>query len=395
MVICCGFTECVQAESPGDLSVNAGGVPLVVELTDSVQILRFGQRLGYLTTFQPARVRAVYAGESGEWVRLRLAPGYTGWVEKSKTHVLPAGTPVPGGLISYIRTGSRSRWTDVTLDLNSRLPFKVIEDPERHTLQLLIFGATTNTDWVRYDPDDKLIERIDWNQTEAGVYRLAVQLKKGPLWGYEVNYGDGSLVLAIRKPPDLLRGLRGLTICVDPGHALAPGAIGPTGLTEKEANLAIALELQRQLESEGATVVMTRTADVEVDLYDRPAIARAAEADIFVSVHNNAVPDGINPYYSNGTSSYYYRPHSHQLARAIHHRLLRATRLPDYGLYHANFAVLRPTQYPSVLVECAFMILPEQEESLRQEKFQRRIARAITHGLQDFIKSMRTKYYRR
>jgi N-acetylmuramoyl-L-alanine amidase len=389
IMVCCGYTECVQDELPGTVTINAGGIPRVVELTDSVQILRFGPRLGYLSAFQPRGVRAVYAGEDGEWSRLRLAPGHTGWIETAKTRVLPAGTPVPNGLISYVRTRSREKWTDITLDLTSRLPFKVTADPDRPALHLIVFGATTNTDWIRYDPDDELIERIEWNQDEPGVYHLTVFLTRGPLWGYEADYREGQLCLSVRKPPDLSHGLRGLTVCLDPGHALAPGSIGPTGFMEKDANLAIALKLRREMEHEGASVVMTRTADVEVGLYDRPQIARAAEADLFISVHNNALPDGINPYQHNGTSSYYYHPFSMELARNVHRRLLRATRLPDYGLYHANFAVLRPSQYPSILVECAFMLLPEQEESLQNDKFQQRIAREITQGIQDYLAAAR------
>ena len=383
----CNYTECVRAVSPGLVSVNADEVPQVIELTDSVQIFRFGPRLGYLTTFQPAGVRAVYAGESGDWVRLRLAFGYSGWVEKQKTRFLAPGTPVPGGTISYIRTTSRGGWTDITLNLNSRLPYKIIEDPESSALRLLIFGATTNTDWVRYDPRDRLIERIDWDQTEPGVYALTVHLKRGSLWGYEVKYTDRGLVLAVRRPPDLHRGLRGLKVCVDPGHGPDPGAIGPTGSTEKDANLAIALALQRELEANGASVVMTRAQAVDVDLDARPAIARAEDVDLFISIHNNAVPDGINPYADNGTGAYYHHPLSHPLATALHRRLVEATGLPDYGLYGANFAVLRPTQYPSALVECAFMILPEHEELLRQREFQRRIAKGIARGLRDFVKS--------
>ena len=61
--------------------------------------------------------------------------------------------------------------------------------------------------------------------------------------------------------------------------------------------------------------------------------------------------------------------------------------LPDYGLYHANFAVLRPTQYVSVLVECAFMIIPEQEAALKTEDFQEKCARAIFEGLDDYLES--------
>jgi len=128
---CCGYTECALAQSSGALSVNAGNIPVIVELTDSVQTLRFGPRLGYLTIFQPRGVRAMYAGGSGEWTRLRLAPGHTAWVETDKTRRLPPGTPVPTGLISYIRTRSREKWTDVTLDLPSRLPFKITVDSDR------------------------------------------------------------------------------------------------------------------------------------------------------------------------------------------------------------------------------------------------------------------------
>jgi len=161
---------------------------------------------------------------------------------------------------------------------------------------------------------------------------------------------------------------------------------------EKDANLAIALSLRKMLETEGANVVMTRTGDVEVGLLDRPIIARAAEADLFISVHNNALPDGINPFVNHGTSSYYYHPFCRILARTAQRRLLQATRLPDYGVYHANFAVLRPTQYPSILVECAFMLIPEQEEALQEEDFHRRIAREITHGLNDYLEDVREKH---
>jgi len=65
--------------------------------------------------------------------------------------------------------------------------------------------------------------------------------------------------------------------------------------------------------------------------------------------------------------------------------LLRATKLPDYGLYHGNLAVNRPTQYPAVLVECAFMIIPEQEALLKRDDFQDDIAKAITEGIKEFL----------
>jgi N-acetylmuramoyl-L-alanine amidase len=130
---------------------------------------------------------------------------------------------------------------------------------------------------------------------------------------------------------------------------------------------------------------MTRIGNEDVPLYSRPAIAVAQEVDLFVSVHNNAVPDGINPRKRNGSSTYYYHPFSGDLARKVHRRLVRATKLDDYGLTKGNFAVIRPTQYPSILVECAFIILPEQEEMLTDKDFLKRTANGIATGISDFI----------
>jgi len=66
--------------------------------------------------------------------------------------------------------------------------------------------------------------------------------------------------------------------------------------------------------------------------------------------------------------------------------MLKATGLPDHGLYHGNLAVNRPTQYPAVLVECAFMIIPQQEAMLKTDKFRKKVAKAITKGIKNFLK---------
>ncbi len=185
-------------------------------------------------------------------------------------------------------------------------------------------------------------------------------------------------------------GVKGLTIVVDPGHSADPGAIGPTGLKEKDANLRLAKALKDQLAKRGARVVMTRTGDEDVPLYNRPAIAVTRHADLYVSVHNNAVPDGTNPYANNGSAVYYYHPFSRDLARSVHRRLLQATRLNDYGLNQGNFAVIRPTQYPSILNECLFIIIPEQEEMLGQRAFVVRTAKGIADGIADFLRERQT-----
>jgi N-acetylmuramoyl-L-alanine amidase len=195
------------------------------------------------------------------------------------------------------------------------------------------------------------------------------------------------LVLEIRRPPAIEGGhpLRGRVIALDPGHPPA-GANGPTGLREAEANLAIALALKPMLEAEGARVVLTRTADVPLDLWPRVALAQAAGAELLVSIHNNALPDGLNPFTNSGASVYYNQPRSIPLARAVQAALVRRLGVRDLGIGRGDLALVRPTWMPSVLTEGLFMILPEQEAALRSPEGVRRYAEAVRDGVREFLR---------
>ncbi|MBI5868824.1 MAG: N-acetylmuramoyl-L-alanine amidase [candidate division Zixibacteria bacterium] len=373
------------AVAPGGLVAVDSLPPRVVELIDSVQILRMGPRLGYWSIFQPYGVRARWWGEAGIWTILQPAPGIEAWVETAKTRLLPEGSPMPFSSIERLVTRAESASVRLEVSLSDRLPFKVTINDDLNHVHIQLFGATSNTDWVTQDSTDDMISNLVWSQFQPGVYEIDLTLKH-PLWGYDAHYEDKEFVLNLRRQPVIKSGVKGLTIVVDPGHSADPGAIGPTGLKEKDANLRLALALKAQLAKRGARVVMTRTGDEDVPLYNRPAIAVAHHADLYVSVHNNAVPDGTNPYANNGSAVYYYHPFSRDLARSVHKRLLQATRLNDYGLNQGNFAVIRPTQYPSILNECLFIIIPEQEEMLGQRAFVTRTAKGIADGIADFLR---------
>jgi N-acetylmuramoyl-L-alanine amidase len=230
-----------------------------------------------------------------------------------------------------------------------------------------------------------MITDLSWTQTRPGVYEINLRLAEA-LWGYDARYENGRLIVEFRRPPVVKRDLAGLRIVVDAGHCADPGAVGPTGMLEKDANLRIAWKLKRYLERKGAFVIMTRRGEEHVALYDRPAKAVTENADLFISIHNNSVPDGVNPYIRNGTGTYYYHPSSRDFARAVQRATLAASKLDDYGVTHGNFAVIRPTQYPSILVECAFIILPDQEEMLGTDQFVTRLGRGIARGVQQFVR---------
>jgi N-acetylmuramoyl-L-alanine amidase len=194
-------------------------------------------------------------------------------------------------------------------------------------------------------------------------------------------------VLEIRRPAavDAAAPLRGRRIVVDPGHPPL-GATGPTGLRESEANLAVALELARLLEAAGAEAILTRRGAEGLDLNARARFADSVNAEVLVSIHNNALPDGVNPFTNSGSSVFYYHPRSLPLAQDIQAALGRHLGLRDLGAARGDLALVRPTWMPSVLCECLFMMLPEQEAALRHPLGQRAYALAVRDGLLTFLK---------
>lgn len=369
----------------GTVSIGLGQIPQVVEFVDPTLIARTGPELGYTLLYQPAGIRAIASGKIGKWVRLKLADDEDAWVEEDSIRFLPLGTPLPHSPISFIRTQRIDGKTQVQIQLRDRLPYKVDQEINPSSLILDIYYATANTDWIRYDTRDKVIRGIKWSQPKKDVYRLKVDLNQPQQWGYDVFYSANALILEIKDKPEVEKRLKGLKICIDPGHSEDPGAIGPTGLDERTVNLQIAQKLRYVLQKKGAEVIMTRYGMENVPLYHRPKIAIENDCDILVSIHNNALPDGVNPFYNNGVSTYYYHPQSQPLAKEIQKELARELGIPDYGLYYANLALTRPPQLLSVLVECAFIILPQQEALLSTTNFQKKIVEAIYQGIQNFI----------
>ena len=376
--------DCHILSSSYSLSINNPDFPFTVRFTDSVQIIRHGPRKGYFSIFQPKGVEAEIVSSEGDWYIAELSKTQKAYINKHSVEKLPKGILPPHSYLSVVRFKSSEDNLKVEFPLSGKHPFRIIEEDKR-TIRIQLFGVTTDTDWIRYDFSDPLVEIATWSQPEEKMYELKLSLSKN-IWGYDTYYRGNTFYFKLNKAPKNVKKLKGKTIVIDPGHSSDKGAVGPTGLTEADANLAISLKLRDILESKGAKVIMTRDDKSHVALYDRPAIAKKADADIFVSIHNNALPDGVNPFENNGSSTYYYHPHSIVLAKYIQKELVQAVKLGDYGLYHGNLAVNRPTQYPAVLVENAFMIIPEQEALLKSDKFRKKIAKAITKGIEQFLK---------
>ncbi|MCK5126723.1 MAG: N-acetylmuramoyl-L-alanine amidase [candidate division Zixibacteria bacterium] len=356
-----------------------------VELKDSISIIRSGPGKGYLCVHQPQGIRAKLLGKNGRWLKIKLSDNQAGWILDTVATILPHTEPVPHSYISRVQTINYDDKVSVVFNTTGRHPFRVLENIEEKSITVFIYGADTDTDWIRYDNKDKLIKHAVWYQPEAGVYAFKMYLNDSKIWGYDAHYVGHEFHFDIKKFPRKIWDISQFRFIIDPGHEPDAGAVGPTGLTEKEANLAISLRLKTALEGEGAEVVMTRSDETGLGIYDRPKKAVKEKADIFISIHNNALPNGTNPFENNGTATFYYHPHSALLAYEVHNEMAKSLPLKDFGWYYGNFAVIRPTQYPAILVECAFMMIPEQEAKLRTKKFQKKIADAIVSGIKNYI----------
>lgn len=343
--------------------------------------------------FPPQRTPFEVTGSVGEYYRVALGANQQGWIDKDSIDLEAPGTPRPRASVqgAVVEDGPRSG--TVIIHLSGRVPYWVSESADTPGLRIRFFGAAAEGDFVRYGSDRSNVSEVRWDQLGGEVSTLDVKLRQRTMWGYSSRWDGNDLRLVVKKPPRFksapAAALSGLVVVIDPGHSPDSGSIGPLGTQERDVNLAIAKRLAVHLEKMGARAVLTRSANVPVGLYDRTALAVRARADVLISVHNNALPDGVDPSTHHGFSVYYYQPQSLGLARAIHSAYRRDTQLPDYGLYYDNLALTRPTEEPAVLTESAFIMWPPEEMDLLSPAFQDKLAATITDGLNRWARSMR------
>ena len=173
-------------------------------------------------------------------------------------------------------------------------------------------------------------------------------------------------------------------VVIDPGHGgRDPGAVGISGLQEADIVLDISQQVTSLLEGQGVQARLTRTQDIEIDLAPRVEQANRANADLFVSIHANAInmsrPD------VNGLETYYLGS-GLELANTIHRSILQAIPdLPDRRVRRANFYVLRNTQMPAVLVETGFVTGADDARRLQDAAYRSRMAAAIARGILQYL----------
>lgn len=348
---------------------------------------------GGYTLFLPAGVRLETTGRRGGLVRLRLTEGLDGWVDAKTVAVLAAGSPPPRATVGrYVTTKASDRAVRVVVSASERVAYEVRQTVEPLGFSVRFFNSNQRFDRMRFGDGDTVVRDVRWTQESGEVVRLDVDTKMQWGWGYAAGYDEsGNFFLEIRRPPDLTRGdnvFAGRRVVIDPGHGPETSAVGPLGTTERDVNLAIGSALEGLLTAEGAEAPMTRRAVDGPGLADRPWVAYEAKGDLFVSIHNNALPVTADPAEApRGFMHFYYHPQSRKLAEAVTAAYrARHPDLPDEGLRWGDLAVCRGTFMPAILTESAYVILPEQEEKLRAPFYQKRLAGTLLDGIRDYLK---------
>jgi len=257
-------------------------------------------------------------------------------------------------------------------------------------LELTVYSAHLTSQWITYPNQDSTIKMIRWQQPSADVFKLYVDLNQRQQWGHRVRFEPGRMILEIRRSPEIAEPpqspVAGLIFTLDAGHGGKQlGAVGPTGLMEKDVNLIYTKKLAALLDSAGAKVILTRQTDTTMTLAARIEIARQANTHIFCWLHNNSIGATSDPVAVRGTSTYFTIPQNQALAWIVYPYLVELNLAP-FGRVQSDYYVTRQTDMLNVLVEGAFMSNPEDEMLLMDDVFLDKLARAVFKGLEEFCR---------
>lgn len=329
--------------------------------------------------------------------KVRLSENRYAYIPKKFVEILPFGEKP-----NFSHTGS---WTVskignrdiVRVSLEERQPYTIYRDPQLNRIVVDIHGVACNSNWITQYLNLEAIEYVHLNQKESDVLSVIIKLKDKYSWGYSVDYSGTALEISVRHTPDVLKGksktrsknsLAGLYFGIDAGHGgKSTGAVSPSGMKEKDLNLAMVYMLKEEIESRGGRVILSRTEDIDMTMQERKDLFINEGVDMVLSVHCNA---GGNPLTQMGTSTYYRHIENRPLAKSVLKRMLELN-LKNFGLVgNFNFSLVAPTDFPAILVETLFMSSLPEEEQLASEEFQKKIMAKVALGLEDYIKMVKS-----
>lgn len=294
---------------------------------------------------------------------------------------------------------------------------KIYEDETSHSTVLEFTGSGTPAVFHKWEGNSLTLNLLSaqWQGELPASERFTASMQQNgkdltltlqfnmndPLYGWAVNYENGTTKLYFKHTPKLAGGekpLTGITIMLDPGHGDADnGAVGAGGLTapmEKDANLAVALTVRTRLEQLGATVLMTREDDSFPTLGDRVTALNTQHPDLFLSIHHNSVELTKDINNVHGTEAYWFYQNSEQLANLLTANLaqsISSVNTEEYknrGTRYGYYYVTRSNICPATLLEVGFMANPTEYELCTSPTFIEVEAGGITRAIYQYLSSL-------
>lgn len=310
----------------------------------------------------PQGIEFVALGEERGFYRVKLGRDGFGFIAKDSAEKIDKEMEY-----ANIRYGTHQHHKNekfLELALDKKVPYSVTD-------------LGSGLDIAVYNVDNYIFEKYDDHI-------------EGKPFGYSSYYNpDGVLIISMKEFPkvDPKNPLKNIKITIDAGHGGSEvGAVGCLGTKEKDVNLAISKNLKNKLEKLGAKVFMTREDDSYVGLYERVEKSNGFNADIFLSIHNNSLPDSMANRDATGTETYYFYPQSKELAKILAKTISEKTGFKNGAHRGQSFAVIRNTQSIAVLIEVGFMINPDDNAKLIDPKFQDKISDGIIEGLERYLR---------
>lgn len=368
------------------------------------------------------------------------------WLAACALLVAPAA-PAGAVEIGPARLWESPEHTRVVFDLSRPGEHKVftLDNPPRVVID--VRNATLGRDFAAPKPKG-VVRNVRTGTPEKGVLRIVLDtstktrprsflLTPAQNRGHRlvvdltaIGGNESAAPRVVKAPPAPVDGGRLVTIAIDPGHGGEdPGAIGPRGTHEKDVVLAISRKLAEAIDREpGMRAVLIRDGDYFLPLRQRYQKAREAQADLFLSIHADAIAHGraagssVYMLSTRGASSQAARwladrenasdlvggvtldgkdetlaavlldlsqgatlQASDQVAHYVLKSLSRFGRVHKQEVQRANFVVLRAPDVPSILIETAFISNAEEEKRLRDAAYQDKLAGAILEGVRNYF----------
>ena len=384
-LLCAAFiSQTVQGQSEIPLYIKTTGK--LPQLAWSTGTDRLGSaKMGYIDTGIIMEV----ADTIGSLYKIKLSAYRHAFIEKSLV------TPIE--LVMKPAVATAESWRvkggdgpdSLTINLGRKVAYQSWMETRPSRIVLELYGVQANTNWITQLRSAREVASVDYRQVEDDVVQVVIDLKHTHHYGYHLAYRGNQLLLTARVPPQDKK-LKDKLIVIDAGHGGTNiGARGGTsGILEKDYTLLYAKALEKTLKEKGARVLMIRNKDTLIDNKDRVLWTIAQNPDLFISIHFNS--SGRKEV--RGTSTYYKNVAFKPLAASILNQMLEINDLQEFGLVGSfNFQPVQPTEYPSCLVEVAFLSNPEDEKMVMNVDFRNKVAKQIKLGIQDWFEGIRER----